>query len=118
MVYACSVTSSVRITFVGLRAAGSHGHRNPAGPPRRHGGHRLERATSSGVSTMRDDRRGVALAIKSCLDSLQDDAVNSELEDLARFIGLAALAAEEAATAHDHRNARLDALMAGSLGHC
>lgn len=67
---------------------------------------------------MRDDRRGVALAIKSCLDSLQQDAACSDLEDLARFIGLAALAAEEAAMAHDPQSAQLKALMAGGIGHC
>lgn len=67
---------------------------------------------------MREDRRDVALAIKSCLDSLQGDAERSELGDLARFIGLAALAAEEAAMAHDPRAGQLRALMAGGLGHC
>lgn len=67
---------------------------------------------------MRDDRRGVALAIKSCLDSLQHDAAKSELEDLARFIALAALAAEEAAGAADPKTAHMNALMAGTLGHC
>ncbi len=65
-----------------------------------------------------EDRRDVALAIKSCLDSLQDDATKCDLEDLARFIGLAALAAEEAAMAHDPKAMRLKALMAGGAGHC
>ncbi|HEY0835700.1 hypothetical protein [Azospirillum sp.] len=67
---------------------------------------------------MIEDRRDVALAIKSCLDSLKDDAAKSDLDDLARFIGLAALAAEEAALALDPQAAQLKALMAGSAGHC
>lgn len=65
-----------------------------------------------------EDRRGVALAIKSCLDSLQADAERSALDDLARFIGLAALAAEEAATAQDPKSVHFQALMAGGVGHC
>ncbi|HYG85339.1 MAG TPA: hypothetical protein VD978_03695 [Azospirillum sp.] len=67
---------------------------------------------------MFEDRRGVALAIKSCLDSLKDDAERSALDDLARFIGLAAMAAEEAAVAHDPKTLQLQALMAGGVGHC
>lgn len=67
---------------------------------------------------MRNDPRGVALAIKSCLDSLQHDAARSDLEDLARFLGLAALAAEEAALAHDHSGGRMRSMMAGGYGHC
>lgn len=67
---------------------------------------------------MREDRRDVALAIKSCLDSLQGDATRCDLDDLARFIGLAALAAEEAAVAHDPRAVHMKALMAGGAGHC
>lgn len=67
---------------------------------------------------MKDDRRSVALAIKSCLDSLRHDAEDCALDDLARFIGLAALAAEEAALAHDPQAAQLKALMAGGMGHC
>jgi|AGTN01.1.fsa_nt_gi hypothetical protein len=67
---------------------------------------------------MREDRRGVALAIKSCLDSLQHDAATCDLEDLARFIGLAALAAEEAAMAQDPQALHLKALMSGGVGHC
>jgi hypothetical protein len=68
---------------------------------------------------MNDDRRGVALAIKSCLDSLMDDASRCDLDDLARFIGLAAMAAEEAALTHDPKAAQLKALMAGGAGgHC
>lgn len=74
--------------------------------------------TAQGGSAMREDRRDVALAIKSCLDSLQDDAIRCALDDLARFIGLAALAAEEAAVAHDPRSAQIKALMTGDAGHC
>jgi len=71
-----------------------------------------------GKTIMREDRRDVALAIKSCLDSLQNDAERSELGDLARFISLAALAAEEAALAHDSKAGQLHALVVGSIGHC
>ncbi|MBP2311534.1 hypothetical protein [Azospirillum soli] len=67
---------------------------------------------------MMDDRRDVALAIKSCLDSLMDDATKCDLDDLARFISLAAMAAEEAALAHDPKAVQLKALMAGGAGHC
>jgi len=67
---------------------------------------------------MIDERRDVALAIKSCLDSLLNDASRCELDDLARFISLAALAAEEAAVANDARGTQLKALMSGGAGHC
>ena len=67
---------------------------------------------------MMDERREVALAIKSCLDSLMSDATRCDLDDLARFISLAALAAEEAAVAHDPHAVRLKALMATGAGHC
>lgn len=67
---------------------------------------------------MMDERRDVALAIKSCLDSLMGDAARCDLEDLARFISLASLAAEEAAVAHDPKAGQLKALMAGGAGHC
>ncbi|MGQ9364771.1 hypothetical protein [Azospirillum sp. ST 5-10] len=66
---------------------------------------------------MKEDRRGVALAIKSCLDSLKDDAAKSELDDLARFIGLAALAAEEAALG-DAKAPPFERYFAGGVGHC
>jgi hypothetical protein len=64
------------------------------------------------------DRRDVALAIKSCLDSLQNDANKVELGDLAQFISLAALAAEEAALAADPKARHMKVLMAGGVGHC
>lgn len=67
---------------------------------------------------MMEERRDVALAIKSCLDSLMSDATRCDLDDLARFISLAALAAEEAAVAHDPQAVRLKALMATGAGHC
>lgn len=67
---------------------------------------------------MSDGRRNMALAIKSCLDSLADDAARFDLEDLVRFIGLASLAAEEAAVAADPRTQQLKTLMAGDAGHC
>lgn len=71
-----------------------------------------------GGITMMDERRDVALAIKSCLDSLMNDAAKCDLDDLARFISLAALAAEEAAMAFDPKATQLKALMAGGAGHC
>ncbi|WP_029010923.1 hypothetical protein [Azospirillum halopraeferens] len=67
---------------------------------------------------MKEDRRGVALAIKSCLDSLKDDASKCELDDLARFLSLAALAAEEAALAHDPATMGFSGYYAGGAGHC
>ena len=67
---------------------------------------------------MTDRRRDLALAIKSCLDSLAEDAANNDLVDLARFVGLAALAAEEAAQAADPQSSLLNALMSGQAGHC
>ncbi|BAI70680.1 hypothetical protein AZL_000420 [Azospirillum sp. B510] len=67
---------------------------------------------------MMDERRDVALAIKSCLDSLMSDATRCDLDDLVRFLSLAALAAEEAAVAHDPKAIRLRAMMASGAGHC
>ncbi len=67
---------------------------------------------------MMDERRDVALAIKSCLDSLMSDAARCDLGDLAHFISLAALAAEDAVAAHDPQAARLKVLMATDAGHC
>ncbi|WP_207485019.1 hypothetical protein [Arenibaculum pallidiluteum] len=63
-------------------------------------------------------RRDLALAIKSCLDSLAEDAARADLAELAHFVGLAALAAEEAARAADPRGDMLKGLMSGSAGHC
>lgn len=67
---------------------------------------------------MIDERRDVALAIKSCLDSLLSDATRCDLADLARFLGLASLAAEEAAEANDRQTVQLKTLMSGEAGHC
>jgi hypothetical protein len=67
---------------------------------------------------MIDQRRDLALAIKSCLDSLAEDAASSDLGELAHFIGLASLAAEEAAQAADPQANLLKALMSGEAGHC
>lgn len=60
-------------------------------------------------NTEHDERVDGALAIKACLDSLLIDANNYALGDLARFIALAALAADEAATrlGAAHGSARL-----------
>ncbi|UEM03791.1 hypothetical protein JL101_028250 [Skermanella rosea] len=63
-------------------------------------------------------RRDLALAIKSCLDSLAQDAKNNELAELAHFVSLAALAAEEAAQSADPQANLLKALMSGEAGHC
>lgn len=67
---------------------------------------------------MEDKRRGVALTIKSCLESLMIDAERCDLEDLARFIGLAALAAEDAARARDSRRASPGSFTSPEYGHC
>lgn len=67
---------------------------------------------------MMDERRDVALAIKSCLDSLMTDAARCDLGDLAHFISLAALAAEDAVAAYDPKATRLNAMMATDAGHC
>ncbi|EWY40504.1 hypothetical protein N825_35090 [Skermanella stibiiresistens SB22] len=67
---------------------------------------------------MSDSRRDLALAIKSCLDSLARDAANNDLAEVAQFVSLAALAAEEAAQAADPHANLLKALMSGQAGHC
>lgn len=67
---------------------------------------------------MSESRRDLAIAIKSCLESLADDAARGEMGELAHFISLAALAAEEAAAAADPRGDLLKALLAGEAGHC
>lgn len=63
-------------------------------------------------------RRDLALAIKSCLDSLAQDARTNDLAELAHFVSLAALAAEEAAQSADPQANLLKALMSGEAGHC
>jgi hypothetical protein len=67
---------------------------------------------------MDDKQRGMALTIKSCLDTLKEDATNNALFDLARFIGLAALAAEEAALSEDSQAAPVKVFNTTSVGHC
>ncbi|WP_372394492.1 hypothetical protein ABMY26_05570 [Azospirillum sp. HJ39] len=47
-----------------------------------------------------EDKADVALSIKSRLESLVVDAARCDMDDLARFIGLAALAAEDQAPAN------------------
>lgn len=59
---------------------------------------------------MSERQRDVALAIKRCLDSLQADALNSRMPDLARFLELAAQAAEEAAQGAARMAAEMTAL--------
>jgi len=67
---------------------------------------------------MDDNRRGVALTIKSCLESLLIDAERCDLEDLACFIGLAALAAEDAAGPREARHASPGSFASPEFGHC
>ncbi len=68
---------------------------------------------------MSERRRDLALAIKACLDSLHEDAVEQDLTDLAHFIGLASLAAVDAAEACDTRPDMMKLLLtADGAGHC
>lgn len=67
---------------------------------------------------MTDDRRNLALAIKSCLDALEQEAAGAGLHDLAHFVGLASLAAEDAAGAHDPQADLLHVLATTTAGHC
>jgi len=67
---------------------------------------------------MEDDRRGVALTIKSCLESLMIDAERYDLEDLRRFLGLAALAADDAAGPREARRASPGTFTSPEFGHC
>ncbi|WP_238474896.1 hypothetical protein [Azospirillum cavernae] len=46
------------------------------------------------------------------------DAARCDLGDLAHFISLAALAAEDAVAAYDPQAARLKVLMESDAGHC
>jgi hypothetical protein len=71
-----------------------------------------------GIFTMKDHRRDTALAIKHCLDSLAEDAARVNMGELAHFISLAALAAQDAAQSLDPQTNFLKALMAGEAGHC
>jgi hypothetical protein len=71
-----------------------------------------------GRATMSEDRRNLALAIRSCLDELERQAAAGGLADLAHFIGLAGLAADDAAMAADPHASLLKALSSGTAGHC
>ena len=53
------------------------------------------------ADAMTERQRETALAIKRCLDSLAVDAQRDRLPELAHFLALASMAAEEAANAHD-----------------
>jgi len=68
---------------------------------------------------MSERKRDVALAIKRCLDSLVFDAKQGEMPELAHFLGIASLAAEDAARMAD-AHARLAADLMGRepMGHC
>lgn len=68
---------------------------------------------------MSERRRDVAIAIKHCLDNLVTDARESSLQELAHFIGIAALAAEDAARTASGAEAMLEEMMSrGPVGHC
>lgn len=67
---------------------------------------------------MDDSRRGMALSIKSRLESLKNDAADSGLGDLARFIGLAALAAEDVVLSGDAQTPEMRVYAASNAGHC
>lgn len=67
---------------------------------------------------MDDTRRGMALSIKSRLESLKNDAADLGLGDLACFIGLAALAAEDAILCGDAKTSDMRAYTASTIGHC
>ncbi len=68
---------------------------------------------------MSERQRETALAIKRCLDSLAVDARRDRLPELAHFIALAAMAADEAANGGDTVAARSE-LLAGltPAGNC
>lgn len=64
------------------------------------------------------DRRNRALAIKACLENLRTDARMFALRDLERFIELAALAADEAASELAAVGTREGLRYARPLGEC
>ena len=67
---------------------------------------------------MVEDRRNAAIAIKSCLIDLERRARRMELVDLAHFIALAALAADDAVTANSPNEAMIRTLTSTTAGHC
>jgi len=68
---------------------------------------------------MSTPRREVALAIKRCLDSLVVDAERMKLSELVHLLGIAALAAEDAAQSIEFTDAQAAELMRRApAGHC
>ncbi|ASG19480.1 MULTISPECIES: hypothetical protein [Nitrospirillum] len=60
---------------------------------------------------MTDTRRTTAIAIKHCLDNLALDARRNNMGELVHLLGLASLAAEDAAKAADSRTVGLQSLL-------
>ncbi|MDZ5646707.1 hypothetical protein [Nitrospirillum sp. BR 11828] len=60
---------------------------------------------------MTDTRRTTAIAIKHCLDNLALDARRNNMGELVHLLGLASLAAEDAAKAADSRVVGLHPLL-------
>ncbi|ACJ00226.1 hypothetical protein [Rhodospirillum centenum] len=67
---------------------------------------------------MTESRRDMALAIKRCLESLAADAQSGKLHEVAYLIGIAALAAEDAARAAEPVELAGDLLHKRPMGHC
>jgi hypothetical protein len=67
---------------------------------------------------MTDDRRNVAIAIRSCLVELERRANRTGLGDLAHFVGLAVLAADDAVAANAMNEAIVRVLNGNPAGHC
>ncbi len=67
---------------------------------------------------MTDDRRNVAIAIRSCLVDLERRANRTGLGDLAHFIGLAVLAAEDAVAANAMNDTIVRVVNGTPAGHC
>jgi hypothetical protein len=67
---------------------------------------------------MTDDRRNVAIAIRSCLVELERRANRTGLGDLAHFIGLAVLAAEDAVAANAMNDTIVRVVNGTPAGHC
>jgi len=67
---------------------------------------------------MTQQRRNLALVIKSCLESLEREASAGALSDLAHFISLAVMAADDAAASNDANAPILKAITSTTAGHC
>ena len=67
---------------------------------------------------MTDDRRNVAIAIRSCLVELERRANRTGMGDLAHFIGLAVLAAEDAVAANAMNDTIVRVVNGTPAGHC